>query len=279
MTKVLGFTRGTLACSATCTFDTSGCSTGNGGNGGVTCTDTCASEGYECGIHTICGKATDCGTCPAGEYCIAGICVECVDDNDCPRGYECTFGTCTPEECIPACGPGERCERGICVTVIECIDDDDCEEGETCEDGKCVKDLTDEEIEDILDTTIIRFPDGIGTRLLLTSNFTINFTNIGNETLRNLEFIIEQPDVELQAEILHPRKIWGWDLLEMVGWILKNYVKDLKLMEWEVAEPKYYRILRPGESIDLDLSTFDKGIYLIELNYKTQKALQKVILE
>lgn len=44
------------------------------------CTDTCSSLGYSCGMHTICGTSTNCGTCSSGT-CTAGQCVEDVDLN------------------------------------------------------------------------------------------------------------------------------------------------------------------------------------------------------
>ena len=43
-------------------------------SGGV-CLDTCASLGYECGTHTICGKVVNCGGCPVGFVCVSGKCV------------------------------------------------------------------------------------------------------------------------------------------------------------------------------------------------------------
>jgi hypothetical protein len=49
--------------------------TGSGGGDPVVgCSNTCASLGYTCGMQSICGISTNCGTCGENLYCDAGIC-------------------------------------------------------------------------------------------------------------------------------------------------------------------------------------------------------------
>ncbi|MFH1472189.1 MAG: hypothetical protein ABIF85_04760 [Nanoarchaeota archaeon] len=41
----------------------------------LSCTDTCASLGYNCGTQTVCGASKNCGTCTAPKTCNSGVCV------------------------------------------------------------------------------------------------------------------------------------------------------------------------------------------------------------
>ena len=121
--------------------------------------------------------------------------------------------------------------------------------------------LTPEQVLEIKENTEIRYattkPEGgvVGdiSQVLRTTNITIGFTNTGNKTLKNIKIVIEQPEVEKEANILHPTKIWGWDIIRLTGWISKGTKGDLSLLEWKISEPKQYDILRPGESIDIDI--------------------------
>src|SRR3989344_3912554 len=63
------------------------------GGGGGSCTDTCASLGYNCGYHTICGKNKNCGPV-----------IRCGNDLYC--------GT--------SCTSAKKCENGKCVPITSC---------------------------------------------------------------------------------------------------------------------------------------------------------------
>ena len=64
--------------------------------GGIVCTDTCQSLGYECGTHTVCDASTDCGTCSSGYECVGGQCEACVPD--------CAGKECGDDGCGGSCG-------------------------------------------------------------------------------------------------------------------------------------------------------------------------------
>jgi hypothetical protein len=101
------------SCTAYC--DSGQCS----GGSCVVCTDTCASLGYQCGTHTICGVSTYCGSCPSGGS-------ECSSYNPCKRwhySYTCSGGSCqqsdywTNDDTCGGCPSGQECSGGSCVDI------------------------------------------------------------------------------------------------------------------------------------------------------------------
>ena len=120
------------------------------------CTETCDSEGWQCG--TVCGE--DCGPClDSSPFCDEmKQCVECRIDNDCDPGLSCETGqcvyitSCEPDwnACIGLeCGDvaNGTCETGNCGWCIgseicsagQCTltGNGDCDPGETCADADC----------------------------------------------------------------------------------------------------------------------------------------------
>jgi len=87
----------------------------------VACEDTCGSK--ECGPNP-CGQS--CGECGAGKVCKSGQCVECVPD--------CAGKQCGPDGCGGSCGEcdaTETCVAGVCKFVCK----PDCTDKECGSDG------------------------------------------------------------------------------------------------------------------------------------------------
>ncbi len=76
------------------------------------CSETCATEGYDCGTWTFCGKSESCGPCSGTERqggatrtksCTDGVCDwgswsndnSCISDSDCAPGEKCINNVCT----------------------------------------------------------------------------------------------------------------------------------------------------------------------------------------
>jgi hypothetical protein len=55
-----------------------------------TCTDTCASKGYTCGVQSLCGARVSCGTCSSGKICSSGKCIASYTDSDGGYNYNVT---------------------------------------------------------------------------------------------------------------------------------------------------------------------------------------------
>jgi hypothetical protein len=137
-------------------------------------------------------------------------------------------------------------------------------------EGEEIGKLTPDQISEIKGATKIRYigmnrTGGVGK----TTNISFTFTNTGNITLKNLKFEVEKPEMA-KAGILHPSKTWGWNWLNLIGWILRGTIGDLSLLEWKVSEPKKYDILRPGESIDLNLGVITPltSLNLVDLKFR-----------
>jgi hypothetical protein len=81
-----------------------------------TCKDTCASLGYSCGVHDVCGISTDCNPCPLGQTCNAAAkCVKDCEDTCSTLGYNCgTHTICGKEVTCGSCSNGKVCSSGIC---------------------------------------------------------------------------------------------------------------------------------------------------------------------
>jgi hypothetical protein len=119
---------------------------------------TCAQQNIQCGpAGDGCGNLLQCGSCAAGQLCVAGQCTDaCVaetcaqqgftcgaqsdgcsgalDCGTCPSNQVCRGGSCVPGDCVPkscadqsfVCGPqGDTCgnliECGTCPAGAECI--------------------------------------------------------------------------------------------------------------------------------------------------------------
>ena len=109
------------------------------------CIDPC--DGVRCEARQVCvdGRCAPdpCrpGTCPGGWACRAGQCVEdpcrdvrCLPDDGVQR--LCRDGNCVPSCADVRCGPGERCDDGVCRL-------DECPAGEclaSCEGVECIRD-------------------------------------------------------------------------------------------------------------------------------------------
>ena len=108
-----GCSKGYLCLNYKCIREQS--SSGGGGSSGgssststttPTCTDTCESLGYECGINTVCSQSIDCGNCEDGFTCQTnGTCItnplNCTD-TCLSLGYQC--GDVTICEVTTNCG-------------------------------------------------------------------------------------------------------------------------------------------------------------------------------
>ena len=75
----------------------------------VTCTDTCASLGYNCGNQPVCGVSVNCGSCSSGYNCVNGRCVVSnVTNVTCVNGNQITLninGQCPSVQEIEICDP------------------------------------------------------------------------------------------------------------------------------------------------------------------------------
>jgi hypothetical protein len=119
----------------------------------TSCTDTCLSLGYTCGIQSVCENYINCGTCGDGETCQTnGTCMIIPCTDTClSLGYECgNYTICGENVNCGTCRDGETCQtNGTCIKdicVSNCIGktcgDDGC--GETCGNytGGCQIDYT-----------------------------------------------------------------------------------------------------------------------------------------
>ena len=124
------------------------------------CTDTCASLGYGCGTHTICGNSTNCGDCLSNEVCSAiWQCEiacgngeintgETCDDGGVVNGDGCssictieTGWTCSgePSACF-YCNDNYICDSNENCQCSDCFNKQNgCDEGWMCQDGSCVQ--------------------------------------------------------------------------------------------------------------------------------------------
>lgn len=167
-----GFTNGDLACTTTCTFDTSSCFNdsqeeavcGNGiiesgeqcdtktfgkldscrdfnfDAGTLTC-DECTFDTSDCHDYKECDADRDCDD---DEECISHECIayECTRDRECASDEICYNHECIDDvECTKNsdCDNDEECTNDQCVPVIpECVGDRDCNDNEECRDNVCV---------------------------------------------------------------------------------------------------------------------------------------------
>ncbi len=119
----IGFASGTLTCSSSCTYNTSGCQVSGTCNNGTLDTmeecegfelrgQTCAGLGYEGGTlrctQNCMLDASDCygcGNCPPPAVCINNVCSACREDGvSCTSGAECCTGVCSAGRCGLPCG-------------------------------------------------------------------------------------------------------------------------------------------------------------------------------
>ena len=127
-----------------------GNSGGSGGSGGDTCTSTCNSLGYECGIWTICGSSKNCGVCGTGKECASGKCEEICEDECDAEGLFCDGNANMPYNCtkksdgcfdrtnLTACTTGYQCVSGACQIIPSCNNNSDCVSfTNTCSVGIC----------------------------------------------------------------------------------------------------------------------------------------------
>jgi len=143
---------------ASCDFFSGDCDSGGTCSG--PCTDTCTTEGYECGTQTICGSSTDCGSCGSGENCQSGTCVPDCTDTCTTEGYECgTHTICGSSTDCGSCETWETCNSGTCECTDTCTTESyecgthticgssqncgSCGTGEVCSAGQCVTSCTD----------------------------------------------------------------------------------------------------------------------------------------
>jgi hypothetical protein len=109
----LGFAGGTLACSAQCTFDTSGCSTcgNNVIDPGEVCDGT-ALGGATCTSLGCAGGALLCNsTCSGYDKSLCDGCPLCNDNGICEAGEDCQG---CPGDCPSGTTSGAVCGNGIC---------------------------------------------------------------------------------------------------------------------------------------------------------------------
>lgn len=113
------------------------------------------------------------------------------------------------------------------------------------------------------------------TEQLSSESVSFKFLNKGNKALQDVEVSLDKPNVTvIPPRILHPRKVWGWDVIGMTGWALQAYIRSPDLLQWEVTEPKNFYRVDPGEEIDLGLdyraplSKLDQYV-LLKINVKS----------
>jgi hypothetical protein len=120
-------------------------------------------------------------------------------------------------------------------------------------EGEEVKQYSEEQVREIRRITSLDYDKEISGVTFQESELLISLKNTGNVSIKNLSVVIERPALTERPEIPHIRKVFGWDFINMMGWITKNKITDPRLLEWQVSDPIYYEILRPGEEIDVDL--------------------------
>ena len=114
------------------------------------------------------------------------------------------------------------------------------------------EDLTPSQVNEIRRSTSVGRKRGSGITLG-QSMISISLTNTGNKSIKNISIIVEKPPVDERPTLLHVYRIWGWDLLKVIGWIALSYVEEPALLEWEIPEVQEFDILKPGETLDIDL--------------------------
>jgi hypothetical protein len=116
-----GFVGGTLACSSTCTYDTSQCH--RCGNDTIDAGETCdgsALGGATCTSLGCTGGALGCnGTCSGYDKTFCSGCPPCDGDGLCEAGEDCNG---CPGDCAGGTSPGAVCGNGLC----EAGDGEDC---------------------------------------------------------------------------------------------------------------------------------------------------------
>jgi hypothetical protein len=86
----------------------------------TSCTDTCLSLGYTCGIQSVCENYINCGTCWDGETCQTnGTCMIIPCTDTClSLGYECgNYTICEENANCGDCLSGSTCQTGTCMVI------------------------------------------------------------------------------------------------------------------------------------------------------------------
>jgi len=87
---------------------------GGGGNNNNSCSDSCQSKGFECGMQTLCNQMVSCGSCSSGTCNSAG---KCISSGGCTPN--CQAKQCGNNGCggsCGTCGAGKTCSsQNLCV--------------------------------------------------------------------------------------------------------------------------------------------------------------------
>ena len=86
-----------------------------------------------------------------------------------------------------------------------------------------------------------------------TESLKLSFTNRGNKALTDIAVTLGELPIELPPSILLPSKVFGGDIIDMLGWVLKEFVREPVLLTWRISDPKVVDVIRPGETLDLDV--------------------------
>lgn len=93
-----------------------------------------------------------------------------------------------------------------------------------------------------------------------------SFKNKGNKALEDVSVGIDAPNVTNAKApyTLHTKKIFGWDILSLTGWAVEDYLRDPDLLQWKVSEPKTYKLVKPGENLNMDIDYQSPVVYVAD---------------
>ncbi|MBR9692228.1 hypothetical protein GOV06_05590 [Candidatus Woesearchaeota archaeon] len=130
--------------------------------------------------------------------------------------------------------------------------------------------LTEEQIREIRKITQLEYTPELSGMILGVNKIHIRFKNIGNLSIKNISIALEKPPSVEKPDMIHIRKIFGWDFINLMGWITKARITDANLLRWQVSDPKKYEILRPGEELDVDLEILAPltTVEFVDVNFK-----------
>lgn len=144
-------------------------------------------------------------------------------------------------------------------------------------DGK----LSRSQITEIQDSLQLQYTPKIESAQLELNKAYFVIENRGDKIIKNIDITVEKPESEKEKlVVMHPFKVFGWEIGSMTGLYVADAVKEPKLLEWNVDGESHGDELKPGESLEskFDIKTPLTTKKKIELHVKI-KSYNQIIFD